>query len=387
MSRRPAAKRAVVPIQLCLDLPVPEAMHAAGLQDGSRRPQVFNRTPDGLGVTKRLPAAEAWAVGRCVQHHSDTSWTGIYLDIDVSTAGERLDEAAEDGRIARPNILIVRRSSGHAAAGWFLQEPVHKYPGARDAPQRLFRRTAEYYRHVAGGDPGYNGATFRNALVAEFDPDEWIVERPAKGAYPLAGGLSGFIPKGWRIPRAMTTLEGRHVTLFRLLMKRAGPEYVADDDIRLLAYGWNEAQPRPLPDREVYHIVRHVLKYRDQWRLRPEGWHRPDFLARQAERRQASWASRRAAREPKVAHAEMLAEEGFSTRQMERRLGVDHATAARWIEGELRRRERSEALQGRRERAWELREAGRSIRDIARELGTSKSTAARDCQAAVKSRL
>lgn len=380
MSRRPAAKQAVVPVQLCLDLPVPEAMHAAGLQDGSRRPQVFNRTPDGRGVTKRLPAAEAWAVGRCVQHHSDTSWTGIYLDIDASNAGERLAEAAEDRRIARPNILIARRRTGHAAAGWFLQEPVHKYPGARDAPQRLFRRTAEYYRHVAGGDPGYNAATFRNAIVAGLDPDEWIVERPAEGAYPLSGGLSGFIPHGWRVPRVMTTLEGRHVTLFRLLMKRAGPEYVADDDVRLLAYGWNEAQPRPLPDREVYHIVRHVLKYRDQWRLRPEGWHRADFLARQAERHQKGLAVRREAREPKVAHAEMLAEEGFSTRRMGRRVGVGKSTAARWVEDPRRGRERSEALRRRRVRVAELRQAGRSIRDIARELGTPKSTVWEDLQ-------
>ena len=33
MSRRLAAKQAGVPIQLCLDLPIPEVMHASGLQD------------------------------------------------------------------------------------------------------------------------------------------------------------------------------------------------------------------------------------------------------------------------------------------------------------------------------------------------------------------
>ncbi len=128
----------------------------------------------------------------------------------------------------------------------------------------------------------------------------------------------------------MTTLEGRHVTLFRLLMKRAGPEYVQDDDIRFLAYGWNEAQPRPLPDREVHHIVRHVLKYRNQWRLRPEGWHRADFLARQAER------------------------------------------------GRESARKRSEALQGRRKQVTKLRKAGWSVREIAKALGTSKDAVFRD---------
>ena len=38
--------------------------------------------------------------------------------------------------LAAPNLMIVRRRSGHAAAAWFLQEPVHKYPAARDEPRR-----------------------------------------------------------------------------------------------------------------------------------------------------------------------------------------------------------------------------------------------------------
>ena len=41
-------------------------------------------------------------------------------------------------------------------------------------------------------------------------------------------------------------------------MKRAGPEYVTDDDVRALAHGWNEAQPTPLPGREVYQAAREL---------------------------------------------------------------------------------------------------------------------------------
>ena len=318
------------PGQLCMDLPVPKAMHALGLQDGSRRPMVFHRTPDGRGITQRLGADVAWAVGRCIQHHSDTSWTGIYLDLDLPDAGIRVLEAADDQRVAAANVLVVRRRSGHAAVGWFLQEPVHKYPGARDGPQKLYRRTVEYYRHVLGGDPAYNGVTFRNAIVADLHPDEWIVEHPARGGYNLGGGLADYIAPYWRTPRVSTTPEGRHVTLFRLLMARAGPAYVSDDDVHALAYGWNEAQPTSLPGREVHHIVRHVLRYRDGWRTRPEGWHRADFLERQAER------------------------------------------------GRRSGRKRSEALQGRRERVAKLRAAGWSIRDIASALGTSKDAVFRD---------
>jgi len=143
---------------------------------------------------------------------------------------------------APPNVLAVGRRNGHAAAAWFLQEPVHKYPGARDRPQQLYRRTVEYYRHVLGGDPAYNGVTFRNAIVAGLHPEDWTVDHPATSGYNLTGELAEYIAPYWRVPRMPTTPEGRHATLFRLLMKRAGPEYVTDDDVRAPAHGWNEAQ-------------------------------------------------------------------------------------------------------------------------------------------------
>lgn len=193
---------------------------------------------------------------------------------------------------------------------------------------------AEYYRHVLGGDPGYNGVTFRNVMVAGLDPDAWLIDHPATGAYHLSGGLSDFIPKGWRLPSAPMTAEGRHVTLFRLLMRRAGPEHVTDDDVRLLAHGWNESQSRPLPSPEVGHIVRHVLRYRDDWRARPEGYHRAGFLERQAVRG--------------------------------RKGGVASG------------RTRSAAVEARRELARELRDAGWSVRDIALRTGVSWWTARRD---------
>ena len=79
--------------QLCLHLPIPVELHSAGLQDGSRHPMVFQQSAAGQGITRRLPAAEAWAVGRCVQHHSDTNWTGIYLDLDLADVGGRVRTA------------------------------------------------------------------------------------------------------------------------------------------------------------------------------------------------------------------------------------------------------------------------------------------------------
>ena len=324
------ASTAPGPVQLCMDLPVPEALHAVGMQDGSRRPQVFHRTPDGVGMTTRMPADEAWAVGRCVQHHSDTSWTGVYLDIDLPDAGVRVLEAADDHRVPSPNVLAVRRRNGHAAAAWFLQEPVHKYPGARDAPQKLYRRTVEYYRHVLGGDPAYNGVTFRNAVVAGRHREDWAVEHPATSGYNLAGGLAEYIAPYWRVPRVPTTPEGRHVVLFRMLMKRAGPEYVTDDDVRALAYGWSEAQPTPLPPREVHHIVRHVLRYRDQWRTRPEGYHRADFLERQAQRGRIRAAQRLAglqARDRAILEAYTAGD--TSQRVLALRFGIHQSTVSR----------------------------------------------------------
>lgn len=318
-------------VQLCLHLPIPVPMHEAGLQDGSLRPMVFLRSPEGLGITRRLPAAEAWAVGRCVQHHSDTSWTGIYLDLDSPAASSRVRTATQRGEIAAPNLMIVRRSSGHAAAAWFLQEPVHKYPHAKEEPQRLYRRTVEYYRETLDGDPGYNAATFRNAVVSGLEPEDWRIERPARESYNLGGGLSAFIPKGWKLPEVAATAEGRHVTAFRMLMKRAGTESVPDSFIVQLGHGWNEVQARPLPSREVHHIIEHVLRYREVWRTRQGGWHSPEWLARQRGRNRRSVAARRELREPKVAHVEMLAAAGVPKAQIAKTVGVTRMTVHRWL--------------------------------------------------------
>ena len=92
---------------------------ADGMMIAPRRQE--RRTLGGV----QLLADVAWAVGRCIQHHSDTSWTGVYLDIALPDAGIRVLEAADDQRVASPNVLVIRRRSGHAAIGWFLQEPVH----------------------------------------------------------------------------------------------------------------------------------------------------------------------------------------------------------------------------------------------------------------------
>ena len=142
---------------LCLDLPIPAAMHALGLQDGSRRPMVFQRTQDGLGITTRLPSAEAWAVGRCIRHHSDTTWRGISCDLDRRDALERVAEAVDGILVAAPNLVIVRRRTGHAAVAWFLHELVHKYPGARDAPSGCSAGPSSIIGTCSGEIPGTTG--------------------------------------------------------------------------------------------------------------------------------------------------------------------------------------------------------------------------------------
>ena len=63
----------------------------------------------------------------------------MYLDLDAEDVAARVFEVADGNRAALPNVRVVRRASGHAAAAWFLDEPVHKYPGVRDKPQQLFR--------------------------------------------------------------------------------------------------------------------------------------------------------------------------------------------------------------------------------------------------------
>ena len=144
---------------------------------------------------------------------------------------------------------MTRLGNGHQAACWLLEKPVHTYPGSREKPQQLLWRTAEYFASTWGL------ARRESGFVVEGTDRQW----------PLLE-LAESIPFGWRVPsrKKLRTAVGRNVSLFELLMREAGREHVADDRIRMLAWGANEAFDWPLGSLEVACTVRSVLRYRAQ---------------------------------------------------------------------------------------------------------------------------
>ena len=191
--------------------------------------------------------------------------------------------AADDSLVPWPSWVMTRLGNGHQAACWLLEKPVHTYPGSREKPRQLLRRTAEYFASTCDADPAYAGTLFRNVGLASRESG-FVVEGTDR-QWPLLE-LAESIPFGWRVPsrKKLRTAVGRNVSLFELLMREAGREHVADDRIRMLAWGANEAFDWPLGSLEVACTVRSVLRYRAQWR--EAGWHDPRFRTRQAARGQ-----------------------------------------------------------------------------------------------------
>ena len=229
----------------------------------------------------RRPPVEAWADWRHVEHNTETSIVGIFLDVDEPGA---VHVAADDSLVPWPSWVMTRLGNGHQAACWLLENPVHTYPGSREKPRQLLRRTAEYFASTCDADPAYAGTLFRNVGLASRESG-FVVEGTDR-QWPLLE-LAESIPFGWRVPsrKKLRTAVGRNVSLFELLMREAGREHVADDRIRMLAWGANEAFDWPLGSLEVACTVRSVLRYRAQWR--EAGWHDPRFRTRQAARGQA----------------------------------------------------------------------------------------------------
>ena len=209
---------------------------------------------------------------------------------------------------------------------------MHTYPGSREKPRQLLRRTAEYFASTCDADPAYAGTLFRNVGLARRESG-FVVEGTDR-QWPLLE-LAESIPFGWRVPsrKKLRTAVGRNVSLFELLMREAGREHVADDRIRMLAWGANEAFDWPLGSLEVACTVRSVLRYRAQWR--EAGWHDPRFRTRQAARGQrggkASGRRRRLKAEKAAQTALDLRAEGMTQREIAGELGCTTRTVRSYL--------------------------------------------------------
>ena len=235
------------------------------------------------------------------------------------------------GDLPTPNVYATRTASGHAPVFYLLDRPVHRGEHARAKPLAYLARVAEFYRASLGADSGYRGVLSSNPTHADY-----ATSYPRADPYAL-DDLAAVIPKGWRVPRPATTLEGRNVELFRALCKRGLRD--TGRQLEAVAHAFNDGFIRPMDTAEVRGILKSVYRYRALWR---EHGHQQLFLFRQALRGRKGGTASGLARRANVSDRDrfILArlEAGESQRAVARAFGLALSTVqgvlARVVTGE-----------------------------------------------------
>ena len=247
-----------VPVQQPLDF-APVELRAHGLRDAHMFPLVGKRTPMGRVFSWRTAPARAWAWPLVEWSRTGNSFAALAFDCDTREAVERAAESCMGaGDLPTPNVYATRTASGHAQIFYLLDKPVHRGEHARAKPLAYLARVAEFYRATLGADPGYRGVLSSNPTHADYQ-----TSYPREEPYTL-DDLAAVIPKGWRVPRPATTVEGRNVELFLVLCKRG----LRDTDRQLESFAdtYNDGFVPPMDAAEVRGILKSVLRYLDRWR-------------------------------------------------------------------------------------------------------------------------
>ena len=249
----------------------PSELRACGLRDAHTSPLVGKRTESGVRSWRTSPA-RAWAWPLVEWTRAGNSYAAVGFDCDSREAVERAAASCMGaGDLPTPNVHATRTASGHSQIFYLLDRPVHRGELARAKPLRYLARVAEFYRATLGADPGYCGVLSSNPVHGDYQ-----TSYPKADPYAL-DDLAAVIPKGWRVPRPATTVEGRNVELFRALCKRGLRD--TDRQLEAWAHTYNDGFIRPLDAAELLGILKSVLRYRDKW---CEHGHQQSFLFRQA---------------------------------------------------------------------------------------------------------
>lgn len=261
------------PVQLSLPLDAaPDPVRRHGLRAAHVAPRVGS-VKDGRFWSGRVPASHAWAYPYIALEDAGATWASIVLDCD-----DRRAMAAGLPDLPPFNWMVRTPRGGHLT--WCLASPVAKHSAARRAPETYLARVAEYYRFAVTADPAFSGLG-RNPAHADARTI-WDATAP----YTLEG-LSNVIPFNWRRPNIAATGIGRNVDMFRAGMQWAGQERNRGLPVLPALHAINaeiaakHGKP-PLPDSEIGSVARSVERYRQQWER--AGWHKPEWLARQAAR-------------------------------------------------------------------------------------------------------
>lgn len=214
----------------------------------------------------------------------------------------------------------VWHPKGGAHVAYVLETPVNLI--AKPKPREYLRHVAEYYTQALQADPGYSGLLTDNPVKPEAGRvTRWGRKRP----YSLSE-LASVIPFGWEPPKITATASylGRNCYLFDALMRWAGSAKNRELPVLTAAITANQRLDHPLPAKEVEGIARSVERYREQWDK--AGWHKPQFIEKQARRGRRSAITRgeRAAERRKLIR--LLREDGLTISEIMAEVGVSKRT-------------------------------------------------------------
>ena len=262
----------------------PSELIAHGLRDAHSFPLVGTRTAEGVRSWRMAASPQTWGYPLVEWSRSGNSFAALGFDCDTREAVERAAASCMGaGDLPTPNVYATRTATGHAQIFYILDRPVHRGEHARAKPLTYLARVSEFYRATLGADTGYSGVLSSNPVHGDYQ-----TSYPRAEPYAL-GVLSEAIPKGWRVPRPATTVEGRNVELFLALCRRALRD--TDRQLESLANSYNDGFVRPLDAGEVRGVLKSVYRYRARWR---EQGHERSFLFRQSARGHKSGEARRA---------------------------------------------------------------------------------------------
>ena len=251
--------------QLELDLGInyaPAIVREHGLRDAHTYPLVSAKR----GTSFRVHARQAWNYSS-LELRAANSWPALTLDCDEPSAvvdALYWNHHGGDGpALPRPSVVVERRANSHCHASWFLARPVHRGESARAAPLRKLARIGEYYREVLKADSGFSGVLTHNPLE-ETHGGKFQTHWGRSCGYSL-DELAEPIPKGWRLPAAPSTEQGRNCALFASLLKWAGSPANLECEVVAMARATNDGLDVPLGDHEVADIAKSVERYRRSW--------------------------------------------------------------------------------------------------------------------------
>ena len=151
----------------------PLELREHGLREAHSAPFVaIRRADDSVCCLGRRAPAEAWADDAyplIEWARSGRAYASMILDCDSDQAVSVVfDSLGCLGPLPQPNVVVVRRKSGHAQAAWTLDTPVGRGRHMRRKPIRWLARISEYFHWRTGADSGFRGVLSSQPLRSDY---------------------------------------------------------------------------------------------------------------------------------------------------------------------------------------------------------------------------